>query len=166
MAESDKPKTLYTRQVIFKSDMANVGSTPNISYFVDYIIHDSIEETPVKIHSDDYEFTFIVLKDDKTGAVKVHDVRHNGRSIGKSDEWEDIVNNLINVNSVPSKSAFEINESFRAGSGLSEIYSFNSWSNTSGEDITSPDYTVIAGKITSDLTMTEPIVFTAQLTHS
>ena len=161
MSESEKHETLYTRQVIFKSDAANYeDTTPNVSYFVDSIIHDSVDnETPVPIHCDEYEFTFIILKDKDNGnAVSVYDVRHNGRSIGKSTEWKNIVNDLINVNS--SESAFEINEGFRT------TYSFDSWLNTSGEGLTaSYDYIVnnIVGNITSDLTYDTPIVFKAQL---
>ncbi len=165
MAESDKPKTLYTRQVVFKSDIVNGVDTPNVSYFVDSIIHDSVEENPEEIHTGEYEFTFIILDDETketgdTDKITVYDVRHNGRSIGKSNEWETIVNKLINVSD--GNSAFEINESFRQGSGLSITYSFASWLNTSGENLTA-SYDDIKENIMSDLNDTSPIVFTAQL---
>ena len=166
MSESDKPKTLYTRQVIFKADMSNYGTTPNVSYFVDSIIHDSVEETPKEIQTGEYEFTFIIL-DDETKAANasdrktIYDVRHNGRSIGKSGKWAEIVSDLINVSA--SKSAFEINKSFRQNSGLSQTYSFASWSNTSGENLTA-SYDNIKNNIISNLNSTSPIIFTAQLT--
>lgn len=151
-AAKERKKVLFTRQVIFRSDVMDDTSTlanTNISYF-----EDTNARSDDIIRSDEYEFTFIILRDESDGnRLSVYNVLHNGISIPEEDR-EDIV--------AQAQDALKINAAYRSS------YSFSNWSSDDGS-MSEISYNSISDLILSELpsdpeTVQNPVLINACLT--
>ena len=160
----------YTAQVIFRADGADSSSTAtekNISYFMDEYDPAIVTETTTTQQlerADEYEFTFLMYKD---GAeYKIHDVRHNGLSVGNNEEeWQAAMTKVV----VPSTEGAP----FRINAAYGNSYHFGNWKQIQPEPIDNPggnvtsifSYVRTHQPVEGNDTLT-PIIFAAVLTKN
>ena len=162
---NNQHKIIYTYQVTFRND----ADADNKSYFydaVDTVTTDSVT-TQKSERADDYEFTFLIYKDD-SDRYQIQDIRHNGKSIGKDEtEWRDAIAKVINAQTLETNAGYRNNFQFDSWKPFTYENGAESQTlNANYDDIK----TYVLGQnpvITTDtelpLTMTPEVVFIAQI---